>query len=298
MIVSRKISQYLFRGFVPFNAEPEVKLRYASSVYIIFIFPVIFAFRTVYASGVPLEDMSSTSLCVEYKAMISGQTITKERFHSLFRSHYLMFRYAPIPYLLFSAGIGGTKYSSFGKNDLIDFKGNSGLSGTAGIYGYSPAAWGFSKLTAGANACMLNSADDSCRYRAALIEPAAGVIFLLGSMFSMSAGIKGHILYGTREESASEKSISFSNNNLIRGFFSATLHNPSGAAFATFSLDISPSVSANWKNGPGETSFSFQIGTIIKPFLRRNKKFIDNFHEYDKMKKQQNKMAEELKKGL
>ena len=199
---------------------------------------MILGFSSLFASGVHVEDMSSSTFGIEYKGMLAGQTITEAKVHSLFKAHYLMFKYAPLPYLLVSAGAGGTKYST-AQYDSARFTGAAGVSAALGIHGYTPRLIRFIMITAGSNACLLNSAQDNYHYTAAVIEPSAGIIFLLGNLVDLSAGAKGHFIYGRMEGPPAKNPLTFSNNNRIRGFLSATLHAPGSGAYATLSLDLS-----------------------------------------------------------
>lgn len=247
------------------------------------------------ASGVHVEDMSPSTFGIEYKGMLAGQTITGAEVPSLFRAHYLMGKYAPLPYLLVSAGAGGTKYST-AQYDSTRFTGAAGASAAVGIHGYTPRLGRFLMITAGSNACLLNSAQDDYHYTAAVIEPIAGIIFLLGNLVDLAAGAKGHIIYGQMEGPPAKNPLTFSNNNRIRGFLSTTLHAPGSGAYAALSLDLSPRASGDWSDGPGEASLSLQVGTLITPYKDADEKSIDSFGDYDKMKRQQEKMAKDVKK--
>ncbi|MBN1308820.1 MAG: hypothetical protein JXA18_12930 [Chitinispirillaceae bacterium] len=252
------------------------------------------------ASGVPVEDMSPFTLGIEYQGMIAGQTITRASVHSLFRPHYLTVRYAPLPYLLVSAGAGSAKFS-IAEYDSTRFDGNRGISAAIGLHGFTPRLIDFLMITAGTHGYLLNSTQDDYRYIAAVADPVAGVRCLIGDMLDIEAGAKGHIIYGRMNGPAVTDPLTFSNNNRIRGYLSMTLHSFSGGAYMSLSMDLSPYAEPDWSDGPYEASLSLRIGALIR--TRRSdaitdakEKKVDYFRNYDKMKEQQEKMADEMRK--
>ncbi len=263
------------------------------------LFTLLFA-SVLFASGVPIEDMSRSTLGIEYKGMVAGQTITEAAVPSLFKAHYAMLRYAPLPYLLVSLGIGGTKFST-DEYDSTRFKGHAGFSAACGVHGYSPSIVNLLMITAGAEAYLLNSRQDGYQYTAGLMNPIVGVRFLIGGIFDIEAGAKGHILYGQMEGPQTKSTTVFSNNNNLRGYLAATLHSNNGGAYTTFTFDASPKANSDQFNGLNEASFSVQIGLLLSQerFNSKSddkKKKGDSFRGYDKMKEKQDKMADEMRK--
>lgn len=255
---------------------------------------------TLFASGIPIEDMSRSTLGIEYKGMVAGQTITRATVHSFFKPHYLMVRYAPLPYLLISAGAGATKFST-AEYDSTRFDGTRGVSAAIGVHGFSPRLIDFLMITAGTHAYLLNSKQDDYHYTAAVADPIAGIRFLIGDMLDIEAGAKGHILYGRMNGPASKSPLNFSNNNRVRGYLSTTLHSFPGGAYMTLSLDLSPQAKSDWSDGPHEASLSLQVGALIRTrrsvaITDKKGKKVDYFRNYDKMKEQQEKMADEVRK--
>ena len=262
-------------------------------------FSVAVCTALLFASGVPIEDMSSGTLGIEYKGMLTGQTITEAEVSSTFKAHYCMLRYAPIPYLLVSFGVGGNRFS-VEEYDSTSFTGKSGISTALGLNGFSPVLINLFVVTAGVQAYLLNSSQQDYRYTAGVINPSLGLRLLLGGFTDIEAGVKGQMLVGTMK-SPSSSNVLFSNNNYPRGYLAAILHSTHGGAYATFALDVSPVASSELSGGLSEASFSFQMGFLLSStrFSKKGNSGNNNanyFKAYDKMKEQQENMAEETKK--
>jgi hypothetical protein len=219
---------------------------------------------TLFASGVPVQDMSSSTLAIEYLGTAAGQTITKAEVASLMRGHFLICRYAPIPYLLISAGLGGTRFST-AEYDSARFTGSTGVSAALGVHGYSPRFLEILMGTAGLETYMVNSSRDEYRYIAALVVPRGGLRLMAGKILDIELGGKVHLLTGLMKEPDSDSNNRFSNVNYARGYAAVTLHSINSSAYATFSFDASPRIlDADWSEGPYESSFSLQVGFLLR----------------------------------
>jgi len=243
------------------------------------------------ASGVPVENMSSDMLDIEYSGNFSGQTIKKSEVSSRFQTHYFMLRYAPVPSLLISGGIGS---SVFETDAPFKFKGDPGFSPTAAVHLFSPKLFTYASLTSGISASLINSKNVNDKYITLFFAPEAGILLYIGTIFDLTVGAKGHILSGTTNSS------SFSNNNYVRGFLSMTLHSLQGRSYATMTVDLSPQSSKDWSFGPNEASIGFQIGYFLKPLSKKESGTSSQdtsgyFHDFNKMKQLQEKMADDLK---
>lgn len=219
----------------------------------------------LFASGVPVQDMSSGTLAIEYEGTTTGQTITRAEVASLMRGHFLLCRYAPLPYLLVSAGIGGTRFST-AVHDSSRFKGATGVSAALDLHLYSPRFLDMLMGTAGVEARMVNSGRDGYRYLAALATPRGGVRLMAGRIFDFEIGGKVHICTGLMKEPESDERSRFSNAHYARGYGAVTLHSFNGnGAYATFSFDASPRIlDGDWSEGPYESSFSLQVGFLLR----------------------------------
>ena len=260
-------------------------------------FSVAVCTALILASGVPVEDMSPGTLGIEYKGMLTGQTITKAEVASTFKAHYCMLRYAPIPYLLVSFGVGGSHFS-VEEYDSTRFTGKSGVSTALGLNGFSPVLINLLVVTAGVQAYLLNSSQQDYRYTAGVINPSLGLRILLGGFTDIEAGVRGQVLVGTMKRPSDKGGNLFANNNYPRGYLAAILHSASGV-YATFAFDVSPLASSDLSGDLNEASLSFQIGFLLssKRFAKKGdsgNKNINYFKEYENMKKECDNMANDL----
>lgn len=250
----------------------------------------------LFASGIPVEKMSIATVGIEYNGMMTGQRITRAEVLSTIGANYCMLKYAPIPYLMLSLGVGGTMFST-AEYDSTRFKGNTGISTAAGLDLYSPALLDIFRMTGGVYAYMVNSEKDKYRYRAALIKPSLGLRAGISDFFTMEAGGKGQLLMGTMMLPDEKTGAEFSNNFIPRGYFAFTLHSAGGGAYASFGFDVSNHTSQDFSEGVNEASFSIEIGFLMtqkqyKDTSDKERKKSDYFKEYDEMKRQQENMME------
>jgi hypothetical protein len=250
-----------------------------------------------FGNSVPVEDMTRSTFGIEYSGTVSGQTITKARVASRFQTHYFMMHYSPVSFLLISAGIGGSAFSTDVYN-LSTFNGKAGFSPTAGLHLVSPELISHIAFTGGSSVSLINSKNNGFSYTTVFVTPDAGILIYAGPVLDFSIGVKGQILTGTMKGPSA--SSSFSNNNYVRGFLSATLHSRNTGSYATFSFDISPKSSTDWSYTPNEASIGVQVGYLIKQHFRSNhtdKRQISNTttKDVDTMKQLQDKMSDDIK---
>jgi hypothetical protein len=248
-------------------------------------------------NSVPVEDMTRSTFGIEYSGLLSGQTITKAEVASRFQTHYFMIHYSPISFLLLSAGIGGSSFETDVYN-LSSFNGKAGFSPTAGLHLVSPELISHIAITGGSSVSLINSKNERFSYSTVFISPDAGILFYAGPILDFSIGVKGQILTGTMKGPSA--SSSFSNNNYVRGFLSATLHSSSSGSYATFTFDISPKSSTDWSYTPNEASFGVQVGYLIKQQFRNAgpknaHKSNKTSKDIDNMKRLQDKMSDDIK---
>jgi hypothetical protein len=280
-------------GSLPLKKEPVFLMALLKT-----FFTVLAFISLLFASGVPVEDMSNTIIGIEYKGMVTGQTITRAAVPANFKAHYCMFRYTPLPYLLISLGFGGNKFS-IAEYNSTRFTGDPSFSAAAGLNLFSPLLINRFVGTGGVQTYLLNSKHRDYRYTAALVNPTIGMRMLAGEFVDLEAGVKGLFLYGKMKgPEKHDGGTTFSNNNYPRGYISAILHSTSSAVYATFTADVSPYVKSDISNGLNEAAFSVQLGILLsqerfKKTAYRTKND-DNYRNFDKIQGRQEKMAEEL----
>lgn len=250
-----------------------------------------------FGNSVPVEDMTRSTIGIEYSGLVSGQTITKAEVASRVQTHYFMMHYSPVSFLLISAGIGGSSFATDIFN-LSSFKGKTGFSPTAGLHLVSPELLHNIAVTGGSSVSLINSKNNRFSYTTVFVTPDAGVLFYIGPVFDVSIGVKGQILTGTMKGPSS--SSSFSNNNYVRGFLSATLHSSNSGSYATFTFDISPKSSTDWSYTPNEASFGVQVGYLIQQHIRNgnvknSRKSNSTSKDLDTMKRLQEKMSDDIR---
>lgn len=244
-------------------------------------------------NSVPIEDMTRSTFGIEYSGLVSGQTITKAEVSSRFQTHYFMMHYSPVSFLLISAGIGGSSFSTDIYN-LSSFKGKTGFSPAAGLHLVSPELIRHIAITGGSSVSLINSDNKNFSYTTVFVTPDAGILFYAAPILDFSIGVKGQILTGTMKGPGS--SSSFSNNNYVRGFLSATLHSANSGSYATFTFDISPKSSTDWSYTPNEASFGVQVGYLLKNIFRSIRHNSNkNAKDIETMKQLQDKMSDDIK---
>lgn len=262
------------------------------------ILPLLFVgIALLGASGVPIGDMSSDMLGIEYAGIFSGQTITKAEVPSRFQAHYFMLRYAPVPYVLISGGIGGANMET-DVYDSTKFKGTMGFSPTGELTLFTPEFARLLKVNAGCGIRLITSSDEEYRYTTTVINPYAGLLFAVSRIGDIGIGAKGNIMSGTMKLKNVESS--FSNNNYVHGYVTGTLHSLYGRSYASITFDISPASSKDWSFGPNEAAISLQVGYFLKT-MREPEVTAEGgvgqggSRDLDTMRVQQDKMADKMK---
>jgi hypothetical protein len=250
-------------------------------------------------AGVPVMDMSLTSIAIEYTGLWRGEAITELDIPAHENAHHISIHYSPVPYVSMGLGIGMAGYSV----DTVrstQFKGVPGISPSFNLFGYSPMIADIVGFTLGAKGYYLHTRNkgQSYLYAGGIVNPCLGVIFSIGNNLQIELGGRGLVIFGEMSESGSTATSNFSNRNLARGYLSLLMHTPSEGAFCMIDIDASPAAQADWNKGPIESSISFSLGFILRTekYAREYKKASDSTYPgYDDLKKRQEQMEEEMK---
>ncbi|MBN2037002.1 MAG: hypothetical protein JW768_09700 [Chitinispirillaceae bacterium] len=250
-------------------------------------------------AGVPVLDMSLTSIAIEYTGLWRGEAITKLDIPAHENAHHISIHYSPVPYVAMGFGIGMAGYSV----DTVrstQFKGVPGISPSFNLSGYSPRIADVVRFTLGAKGYYLHTRneDKSHLYAGGIVNPGLGVIFSIGNNLEIELGGRGLVIFGEMSEDSSDAISYFSNRNLARGYLSLLMHTPSEGAFCMMDFDASPAAQAEWNKGPVEASISFSLGFILRTekYHRAYKKASDSAYPgYEDLKKRQEQMEEEMK---
>ncbi len=251
------------------------------------------------ASGVPTADMGTATLGLEYQGFLAGQLLAASEEHSELRTFNFLLRYAPVPYVLLTAGGGGAQFSRRQNDMLLAI--SPSISAAGGIDLFTPTFLHLLSVTAGSGMILFSSTvERDARYTPALlINPSAGLLLQVGKAGSVEAGVKGHLLRNIGAEAID----SLSAENPVRGYLALNLHAPGKAGYLLIAADASPQVTAtDWSNGPEEVSFSLQLGLLLKQpgSKKKNAKGEhpdEYFGDYDRMSGELDTLAKELKKG-
>jgi hypothetical protein len=252
----------------------------------------------IIAAGVPVQDMSSTSIGIDYSGVWRGEEITKRNVPAHESVHHVNVRYAPLPYIMFSAGLGAANFS-VDTCQQVQFKGGHNFSPALGITLFSPA---FLKKTlrviAGAKAHYLYTRDNDklFTYSGPVAITNGGFIVSLGQYIDIEAGARSMLIVGSMQE-GDRKAQAFSNSDQLRGYFSVTLHSPSDGAYMSFDFDASRQMDMNWTNGPAESSIGVSIGIILRQPKDRLSRKMSNHEDYPGYKELEKKI-EEMEKEM
>ena len=251
------------------------------------------------SAGVPVQDMSSTSIAVDYSGVWRGEEITTLNVPAHESVHHVNVRYAPLPYIIFSAGFGAADFS-VDTCRQVQFKGKLNFSPALGASFYSPAFLNkILRVTAGAKAHYLytKNAEKSYLYSGPVVIPNAGFIVSLGEYVDLEAGARVMLMFGSMQK-GSDNALSFSNGRQERGYLSIMLHSPSEGAYMMVDLDASSGINMNWTNGPAESSIGISIGIILrqpKDRLSRKMNNYDDYPGYKELEKKIDEMEKEMK---
>ncbi|MGA2507147.1 MAG: hypothetical protein ABSF80_06705 [Chitinispirillaceae bacterium] len=261
----------------------------------------IMALSALSYAGIPVQDMSSTSLGIDYSGMWRGERITSANVPGHESVHLINVRYSPNPYCLFSIGFGGANFR-VDTSRQVQFKGTFNFSPSVGANFYTPFfARHVLRLTAGvkANYLYTRDADKSYLYSGPFVTPGAGIVVSLGEFIDLEAGARGDFIFG-RMQKGSDSPAGFSNKERARAYFTAMLHTPSEGAYLLVDFDASPKVSMDWANGPAESSIGISVGLILrqekdKIAQQRKMKEDADYPGFKEMRKKVEEMEEEMK---
>jgi len=251
------------------------------------------------SAGIPVQDMSSTSVGIDYSGVWRGAEITTLNVPAHESVHHVNVRYAPLPYVLLSAGFGAANIS-VDTCRQVQFKGSLNFSPALGINVFSPAFLKKTlRVTAGAKAHYLytKNSDKSYVYSGPVVVPNAGFIVSLGEYVDLEAGARFMLMFGSMQK-GSEDALSFSNGRQKRGYLSVMLHTPSEGVYMMADFDASSGMDMNWTNGPAESSIGISVGIILrqpKDRLSRRMNTYDDYPGYKEMEKKIDEMEKELK---
>lgn len=244
----------------------------------------------------PLEDMGPKSLGLQYGLAFRGQNITEAIVPSHETIHTLNLAYTPIPFVSLQAGIGLDAFDVETRN-AIGFQGDYGISPVFGFVLATPYfAMDYLKATGGARFLYLNSEDEKgYRYSAFVSNPFMGLVFSPSGYFDLEAGVRGHLVEGTMNGPGNVEQ-PFANDDIGRGYITATVKSPADGAFLSLDVDMSPSVDSDWSRGPSEAQVGVSFGVIMggRPRPVRTKETSGYFPAYSEMKDKQDKMSEEI----
>ena len=251
------------------------------------------------SAGVPVQDMSSTSIAVDYSGVWRGEEITVRNVPAHESVHHVNVRYAPLPYIMVSAGFGAANFS-VDTCQQVQFKGGLNFSPALGISLFSPMFLKkMLRVTAGAKAHYLytKNSDKSFVYSGPVVVPNAGFIVSLGEYVDLEAGARGMLVFGSMQKGG-ENALSFSNGIKERGYLSIMLHTPSEGAYMMVDFDASSGMDMNWTNGPAESSIGVSVGIILrqpKDRLSRQKSNYNDFPGYQEMEKKIDEMEKDMR---
>jgi hypothetical protein len=248
-------------------------------------------------AGAPSQEFSINSLGLEYNGVLCGQYITEKNVPSYQQVQTVNFLYAPVQYVLFSAGIGAAKMSIDSASGR-QFVGKYGFSPSCGLSLSTPFFLNHTmRVSGGASVLFLNSEDhDRFSYTGLVMNPFLGLIFSAGRGVDISAGYRGHLTSGQLLNTQTSDSYNYSNRNVVRAYGTLTLHSPADGAYLSVDGDLSPKVTNTWNGGPLEASMGISVGVILHAPVRKKEKKVEDssFPGYKDMLEKQKKMVEEI----
>lgn len=258
--------------------------------------PVLYS---VVAAGVPLGKMNSNTLAMEYVDVMSGQVITEKDISS--NEHFRRFRlqYAPVSFLLFSAGIGADKFTVDEYNKK-KFNGSYGFSSSAGIMLFTPLIIrDIVRVKGGLGISYLNSRDKLQNvYEGIMFDPYGGIGVSLGKYAGIDFGFKGHIIDGAMRNADTGADFGkFSNRVVSREYASLILKSPGNMTYMTLNFEVSPEWSRDWNNGPYESAVGLSVGVMLRRDTKNEeieKKSREYFPDYDKIKEKADELEEDV----
>jgi hypothetical protein len=252
---------------------------------------------TLCFAGLPVQDMSASSIAVDYTGLWRGETITEGEIAAHENAHHLDLRYAPVPYVAFSLGFGIAGYT-VDTVRLTQFKGVPGPSLSFGLDLYSPRFFDILRVTCSAKGYYLytRNKNKDYLYSGPFVTPGLGLNVTLAEKLDLEAGGRGVLIFGEMSRSSDPSALYFSNNNKVRGYLTLVLHSPYEGAYCVLDLDASPAAAMDWGNGLFESSISLSLGFILRTKnWRKGPSPQSTYPGYEKLKKKQDEMEQEMK---
>jgi hypothetical protein len=262
------------------------------------LFAMIAGLAFTAGAGLPVQDMSSSSIAVDYTGLWRGERITQRNVPGHESVHHINVRYAPFHYFMFSVGIGGANFS-VDTCQQVQFKGGYNFSPAIGVNLYTPFFLKKTfRFTAGAKAHYLytRNADKSFVYSGPFVAPAAGIIASLGGYVDLELGARGNFIFGHMQRGSETPKV-FSNKEQMRGYLSVMLHTPSEGAYLMADFDASRGADMNWSNGPAESSIGISVGFILRQQKDRLSRKVTEDKYYPGFKEME-KSIEDMEKNM
>lgn len=268
------------------------------------IFAMMVVLFSLSYSGAPVQNMSPASLALDYSGLWRGETITTQKIGAHENAHLFSVRYAPIAYLLLSAGLGAAAYSvdtnmTDGTHKVF-YNGGYGLAPSFGINAFSPYLFPkILRVTAEAKGYYLSTTEktENYEYSGLFATGGAGLIFSIGSSVDIEVGGRGFIIVGEMQKKGDSVQ-AFSNNEPARGYLSITIQTPLEGGYISLDFDASPAITGEWTRGPSEASIGITAGVVLRGRTAVEKtKPIDekNFPNYKNLEKKSENLLKELK---
>ena len=262
------------------------------------LFAMIAGLAFTASAGLPVQDMSSSSIAVDYSGLWRGERITQRNVPGHESVHLINVRYAPLPYILLSVGVGAANFS-VDTFHQVQFKGGYNFSPALGVNFYTPFFLKKTlRFTAGVKAHYLytRNTDKSFVYSGPFVAPAAGIIASLGEYVDLELGVRGHFIFGHMQRGSETPKV-FSNKEQMRSYLSVMLHTPSEGVYLMADFDASRSADMNWSNGPAESSIGISVGFILRQQKDRLSRKVTENKYYPGFKEMEKKI-EEMEKNM
>ncbi len=244
---------------------------------------------------IPVQDMGSNSLGVEYSGTASGQLLLEDQSEASYILHLFQIQYSPVTLLRLSLGAGSSRLGF--KDSLFEFKGDPGVSASAGAAFYIPKFQKMLSLTAGVESYYVSSQNVNYSSVGLLHSPFAGLIVHLNNYVDLELG-GSYYLYDFQLKNSSTKVSSNRTFEQTRFYSSLTLHDPESGVYLSGGMNTAGALSQSWKDGePYKSSVWLQFGIILKQdreFQETEREIRRFFPGYQQLKNRQEKMAEEI----
>jgi hypothetical protein len=145
----------------------------------------------------------------------------------------------------------------------------------------------------------LNSSDTAgYRYSGPILDPAASLTFRITPVVNVDLGMRWHIINGTMTGEKAGTDQPFSNADYQRFYLVLCAVSPWGAYGQVDFAASKAAISNHFNDGLQGAALGFRIGVLLD-YKKTNAKISERnsayFPEYDKMKKRQDAMEEDLK---